>query len=732
MAKQRTREKLLVGVILVGLTILVSLTISLTTPFRVFELKWLDQLFILRGPLDTKDSPIILVSISEETDSEFPDKYPYPTSYYAKLIENLSKAGAKTIGIDIIFNKLDILNPFADSLFANAIKNAGNVVLSGNINNERRVSYSGESSAKSNTISLVEPTSLFQKNNPNPWGFVSVVTDQDAFIRRYLPMQKHLSENYYAFGLEVVRNYMGYGKDIDLIELDNEYRFGELDIRKSRSGLMQINFFGPPKTFPQYDMWQVVDDNSITTNSEVIFEEEVNGFDDPEYGLLYADIFRDKIVLVGNIQVEAHDYYAAPFATKGQLPGFEVHANAIQTILSQRFIYDVNYTIELIILVLLAFYVVFVTQRARAILGFINLVVVIAIFIMIDIYLFAYKSLHFEITAPLLVLFLGYLGATVYDFLVEQREKRRIKNMFSSYVSPQLVNRMIESGEEPKLGGEEVEISAFFSDIQSFSTFSEKLTPKELVDLINEYLTAMTDILTEEGGTLDKYIGDAIVAFFGAPIPLQDHAYKACITAARIQKKQAELRAKWTNEPHWPEVVHYMMTRIGINTGLAVTGNMGSKNRFNYTMMGDNVNLAARCESGAKSFGVFTMVTEEAKVSAEKHGGDLLFRYLDKIVVKGRSIPVKMYELVGFKSDLTDKNFRCVELFEAGMTAYSEQNWKKAIDLLEQASKLEIWQPGILPNVKDNPSLIMLSRCKEMSKQDYIENWDGVFVMKTK
>jgi adenylate cyclase len=243
----------------------------------------------------------------------------------------------------------------------------------------------------------------------------------------------------------------------------------------------------------------------------------------------------------------------------------------------------------------------------------------------------------------------------------------------------------------------------------------------------------MTDILTDEGGTLDKYIGDAIVAFYGAPIPLEDHAYRACRTAARMQKKQAELRAKWTNEPHWPEVVHYMMTRIGINTGLAVTGNMGSKNRFNYTMMGDNVNLAARCESGAKSFGVFTMVTEETKLAAEKRGTDLLFRYLDKIVVKGRSIPVKMYELVGFKQDLSKDVFNCVELYEAGMHAYSEQDWDKAIALLEQASHLEAWQPGMLPNVKDNPSLIMLERCRDMKEhQPYIENWDGVFVMKTK
>jgi len=332
-------------------------------------------------------------------------------------------------------------------------------------------------------------------------------------------------------------------------------------------------------------MWQVVDDNEITTLSEVAFEEEVNGFDDPEFGLLYTDVFRDKIVLVGNIQVEAHDYYAAPFASSGNLPGYEIHANAIQTVLDQSFIYDIDFNVELAVLLLLALFMVFVTQNVRAVFGVIIVIVVFASFIVLTIYLFTFKSIHFELTAPLLIIFLGYSSTSVYDFLVEQKEKRRIKNMFSSYVSPELVNRMIESGEEPQLGGDEFEISAFFSDIQSFSTFSEKLTPKELVDLINEYLSAMTDILTDEGGTLDKYIGDAIVAFYGAPIPFENHAYRACKTAARMQKKQAELRDKWASEPNWPEVVHYMMTRIGVNTGMMVTGNMGSSRRFNYTMM---------------------------------------------------------------------------------------------------------------------------------------------------
>ena len=175
--------------------------------------------------------------------------------------------------------------------------------------------------------------------------------------------------------------------------------------------------------------------------------------------------------------------------------------------------------------------------------------------------------------------------------VLEQKAKGRIKGMFGSYVSSDLVEQMVESGEEPSLGGEEQQITAYFSDVQSFSAFSELLSPTGLVDLMNEYLTAMTNILQEERGTLDKYIGDAIVAMYGAPIPMSDHAYQGVKTAVRMQMEQVELRKKWKAEgDKWPDIVSKMQTRIGLNTGTATVGNMGALDRFNYTMMGDMVN----------------------------------------------------------------------------------------------------------------------------------------------
>jgi adenylate cyclase len=306
--------------------------------------------------------------------------------------------------------------------------------------------------------------------------------------------------------------------------------------------------------------------------------------------------------------------------------------------------------------------------------------------------------------------------------------------MFGTYVSPQLVEQMVSSGESPQLGGHEAEITPYFSDIQSFSTFSEKLKPAELVELMNEYLTVCTDIILAQGGALDKYIGDAVVAMFGGLVPLKDHAYRACVASQLVHLKLAELRAKWKAEgDKWPEIVSRMQSRIGLNSGLATVGNMGSHARFNYTMMGDNVNLAARMESGAKAYGVYTMVAEATKLACEEHGGDhVVFRYLDKIVVKGRTIPVPIYEIVGLKEHVTAETRECLAIFAQGIARYLAQDWDAAEALFRQSAELEPNQPGKTPGAENNPSLTLISRCAYMRSHPPGAGWDGVYVMKEK
>jgi adenylate cyclase len=371
---------------------------------------------------------------------------------------------------------------------------------------------------------------------------------------------------------------------------------------------------------------------------------------------------------------------------------------------------------------------------ARALFAKIMAVAVLALYGALVFYLFRTSHVVLPLVAPVGAAFTTSFAGLIWQIVDEQKAKGRIKGMFGAYVSPQLVERMVESGEDPQLGGHEEQITAYFSDIQSFSTFSEKLPPAKLVELMNEYLTACTDIVQAQGGTLDKYIGDAVVAMFGAPIALADHASRACIATQLVHQRLRELREKWKSEgDKWPPIVWEMQSRIGLNGGLATIGNMGSRTRFNYTMMGDNVNLAARMESGAKSWGAYTMVTETTKRGCEQHSGDrVVFRSLARLQVMGRSQAVPVFEIVGLKESLGPEAGECIGLFESALAKYYARDWDAAMALFRQSAVLEPNQPGKTPGVKKNPSLVYLDIVADCKLEPPAADWDGTFVMKEK
>ncbi len=445
--------------------------------------------------------------------------------------------------------------------------------------------------------------------------------------------------------------------------------------------------------------------------------------------------FHNAIVLVGPVDPLLQDLATTPFDDT-PVPQVGFHGNLLKTFLSGIYLRRLPVAAEITITfgLTITFVLLALTGGARGIRYKVCALIVTAIYVGAAFGLFSSYHLVLPITAPIGATLMTGLGAITWQLVEEQKARSRIKGMFGTYVSPQLVDRMVESGETPQLGGHEDEITAYFSDIQAFSSFSEKLGSGPLVELMNEYLTACTDIVQEEGGTLDKYIGDAVVAMFGAPIALPDHAYRACVASQRVHRKLAELRAKWKSEgDKWPEIVWRMQSRIGLNSGLATIGNMGSRTRFNYTMMGDNVNLAARMESGAKAYGVYTMVAEATKLACEQHGGDrLVFRFLDKIVVKGRSIPVPVYEVVGLKEDVNEATRACLAAFGEGIALYQAQRWDEARAKFEASARLEPNRPGETPGVETNPSLVLIERCEELKAHPPGADWNGVYVMKTK
>lgn len=697
--------------------------VLLRPSFSLLELSILDSLFRLRGSLDVKDSPIVLVAISEQADDEMPQRWPWPRSYFGRLVENLNKAGAKTIAIDVRFDKADVDNSKSDSMFAQVLTRYDNVILAGNI-----IRMTNQDAVYSQ---VDPPYELFNSAIGEKWGFVSVQKDADSGIRRYWMSQNHSDKTFYPLGVMAVKHFLDIEKE-PRIE-GGLFRLGDLEIPLTSDGeTMFINYHGGIGTFPEYNFDEVIDDEDFFTSSEDEFF-QMNSFDDPDIGHLANETFKDKLVLVGATMAELHDFYATPFAPQGNQPGYETHANAIQTILSGNYLRDIDNRLVLLFALGLSLLIVFCSTKYSIYVHLPLALFLIFGYAFLSVFLFMAANMRIAVITPMALMFFSYSGVVAYDYMQELREKRRIKGMFSTYVSPALVERMIESGEEPKLGGDEVFITAFFSDITSFSTFSELLTPKQLVDLINEYLTAMSDILTEHDGTLDKYIGDAMVAFFGAPFEVKDHAYKACLASQYMQLKQAELRQKWKSEGgKWPGVVAEMTTRIGLNTGNMVTGNMGSNRRFNYTMMGDNVNLAARCESGGKSYGVLNMVTQSTRDECLKHGQECVFRFLDKIVVKGRSQPVEMYEIMGLKTFLNQRDVDCKFEYEQGFEAYLDHDFDKAINHFEQSKDLEIWTPGTFNTIKTNPSLVMLDRCHHLKQSPPQQNWDGVFEMTSK
>ncbi len=493
--------------------------------------------------------------------------------------------------------------------------------------------------------------------------------------------------------------------------------------------LLEVNWFS---------QWDNQTLNPRTSIADVLIAGEMLQSEKEEERAEAADYFKrfaGAIVLIGPVDPLLQDLAPTPF-DRDPVPKVGVHGNLIKTIIAEQYLHRPPLWVLWMSVFALSLVVTGLTVSggARSLFAKVLAVLVLVGFVIVCFYQFAQSHLILPIAAPVGAAFTTGFIATLWQLVQEEKQKGRIKSMFGTYLAPELVNRMVESEADPQLGGHEEIITAYFSDIQSFSTFSELMPASQLVELMNEYLTVCTDLVQEEKGTLDKYIGDAVVAIFGAPLPVPDHAYRACITTIRVQKGIEGLRQKWkSEESKWPPVVHNLRARLGLNTGSAIIGNMGSRSRFSYTMMGDNVNLAARMESGAKSLGVYTMITEATKLECEKHGGDhVVFRYLDRIVVKGRSQPVPVYEIVGLKEDIAPPTRECLAVYAQGIERYLAQDWDGALEFFAKSSALEPHQPSKARAIESNPSIILTARCHYMKAHPPGDKWDGVYVMKEK
>jgi adenylate cyclase len=306
---------------------------------------------------------------------------------------------------------------------------------------------------------------------------------------------------------------------------------------------------------------------------------------------------------------------------------------------------------------------------------------------------------------PTANLFATYLGTTVHRYIVEERDKKKVRETFGLYVNPSVVDQMLAHPEMLRLGGEKRELSVLFSDIRGFTSLSEKLPPEELVPQLNHYLTRMTQVVFDHLGTLDKYIGDAVMAIFGAPIPQEDHAVRACSTALHMMAALEELHAEWAERGLPP-----LHIGIGINTGMMMVGNMGSERRFDYTVLGDNVNLASRLEGLTKMYGVSVVVSEATWLATN---GAFVGRELDVVRVKGKQLPVPIFQVMARAEEK--------EALEGPLASYTE-----AMDLFKTArwDEAEVLFGKVLDAwPEDTPSTLYLTRCRELREQCPGADW---------
>jgi len=478
--------------------------------------------------------------------------------------------------------------------------------------------------------------------------------------------------------------------DLGLLEIG----LGKYRIPVDESGLLLINYQGGMNSFPIYSFYDVFSDFA-----EMRKEKNFN----PETA------FKDKIVLVGPTAVGIYDIRATPF---GALPGVFLHANTIDNVLHNRALYRPSWMwgFDLIIITVLGILLSLIYPRVRPLYSAGLVFIFVIGYWWFNYYVFDWLHYSLTVVYPISSVFVVYLGITIYHYTMEEREKRFIRSAFSYYLSPEVIDDLLTNPDKLKLGGDRKEVTIFFSDLQGFTSMSERMPPEQLVALLNAYLTEMSDIIMRFRGTIDKFEGDAIMAFFGAPVDYPDHAISACLASLEMQNRLAELNKKWQKEDK-PELI----CRMGLNTGSVLVGNMGSSRRMDYTIIGDEVNLASRLEGANKAYGTKIMISESAYLKVQEM---VEVRELDLIQVVGKERPVRVYELLAKKGELAEEKKELVNIFSQGLELYRKREFEKGLELFKRCL-------GIDP--KDSPSQIYLQRCQSYLEEPPPMDWDGVF-----
>lgn len=711
--------------------------------FSLVSHKMFDLNFRARGAIAGKRD-VVIVAIDQKSQDVF-GRWPWTRTVIAGVVDRIVKGNPKAVGLDIVFSYPEerpdftlarqllakappngplraaledaLNNANADQRLADAIKNAGNVVpgyffftdpgevkyLTMNLEADYRVikhsrfgaikyPMSGRRDFPMINAVGVKPNIKLITDSAPVTGYFNMVPDADGTLRKITNVIQFNGKYFPSLSLQVLGLYHGGGPP-KIIFSDGGvegFEVGKTFIASDETGASYVNYYGGEGEFPAVSIADLMG----------------RDYDSPE---ALEKLFKDKVVLVGATAIGIYDMRVTPF---GIQPGMMVHANYIQSVLDGRELKRANWFLifDAASIMVVGIALTLAMRRLKVFGGLLLALILMVSYILFQRFMFVEKNTLLDVLYPVIAIIMVYGGIAFYKYFVESREKQYVKKAFGHYLSPAVISKIMEDPGKLKLGGETRVLTASFSDIKGFSTISEGLTPDALVELLNEYLTEMTDIVMENQGTLDKYIGDAIVAFYGAPLLYDNHAELACRSALLCQKRLKVLREKWKGEGR-PMVE----ARLGINTGPMLVGNMGSQQRFDYTVIGDEVNLAARLEGINKQYGTYICISENTRNAI---GDAFVVRELDLVRVVGRSTPVRIYEMVDFPADVTDATRQWLHGYGVARALYQARKWEEAIEAFEAAMAL---------NKEDAASWTYIKRCRIFMAAPPDPDWDGVF-----
>lgn len=708
---------------------------------RVMELKAYDLRLEARGQIPVSDR-VALIAIDEKS-LETVGRWPWSREVMADLVREIDACGPKALGFDISFFDPQE-SPAGDELI-NLAKNAEELGL---LPNPELAAYIKKRLAKTNPDLLLART-LASARSPQVLGYYfnldpgaekgrdtlqsavqypvqrfvgkdknvalklprgykartnipllarasgeqayfNVIPDMDGTIRRYPLAIDHGGKYFAPLAAGLAR--LSDSSEIASLMLSSSgmigVRVGDFFVPSDERGYMLLDFRGPAGSIPTYPAWKLFTKNFA--------ENEL----------------KDKYVLLGVTAPGVYDLRVTPVGVA--YPGLEIQATALDQILAGDFISRPAWAplFDLAAIWVLGLFCLIFLWRLSPFLSLAGFAAAGAGYIIGNYYLLAAGRYWVSMVYPLLALGCNYLALNVYRFMFADRQKRRIRKAFSKYLDPNVVQQVVANPERLCLGGEKQELTVLFSDIRGFTSISEGLEPGQLVRLLNAYLTRMTKIITQRRGLLDKYIGDAIMAVFGAPLHFKDHSAQACLSGLLMVRELKEFNKEWEESLGKP-----LDIGVGINTGEMVAGNMGSEDRFDYTVMGDHVNLASRLEGLNKQYGTRLIVSEYTRNQALE---GFWFRSLDLVQVKGRDKAVAIFELLAEKSmpcplGYLDEYEQMVEMYRKGQFVNSREVCAR-----------------LMQDNPQDPVLKVYARRLEQLIASPPEEWTGVYIFSTK